>query len=141
MSSVAIAAQTLKCKLQILNLYLAIEAIGDFKLSRDPWQKYTLEDYDSPELFCHSCLVDLNDRHHYQRDAKLCWLPIKAPRQSKTVYLEALRLAEEFLINPKNEHVFGDRKVRIQAAQTLVSVFQIYGQSAGPELVELSESE
>lgn len=136
-----ISAHILVCQLQLLKLYLQIEASNGLELSTDPWQDYTSEDYDTPEDFCRSCLIDLNDHQHYERDAKLCWLPIKAPRKSKVIYMEALRLAQEFLLNPKNEHAFDHRMVRIQAAGSLVSVFQSLGLSPDSALVELSKSE
>ncbi|HEY9657452.1 MAG TPA: hypothetical protein V6C65_03245, partial [Allocoleopsis sp.] len=109
MSRAAITAQTLLCQLQLLSFSLEIEAMTGLELATEPWQEYTAEDYDTPEAFCSSCLVDLNPDRQYKRDAKLCSLPIKAPRKSKVIYLEALRLAEEFLVNPKNELAFGDR--------------------------------
>lgn len=141
MPNTEIHAQTLFCQLQLLNVYLELEAIAGLELSTDAWQEYTSEDYDTPEDYCHSCLVDLNDYRHYERKANLCWLPIKAPRKSKVVYLEALHLAQEFLLKPENEYTFGDRMLRIRAADSLVSLFQSFGQSPDPALVELSKSE
>ncbi|MFM7424235.1 MAG: hypothetical protein ACKO7W_04445 [Elainella sp.] len=64
-----------------------------------------------------------------------------APRKKKVLYLEALRMAEKFLINPKNEYFFGDREIRIQAAGTLISYLKMFNQAIDPALVELSESE
>lgn len=141
MSTTTIAAQILLCQLQLLEVCLEIKAMSGPELSTDPWQKYISEDYDTPEDFCDSCLVDLNDRQQQERDVKFCWFPMTAPRKRKVIYLEALRLAEEFLVDPKNEYVFGDRMLRILAASSLVSLLQPFDQSPSSALVELSESQ
>jgi hypothetical protein len=111
------------------------------ELSTEKWEDYTASDYDSPEIYCRSCLIDLNDRNHYTRDAKNCYFPMVAPRKSKILYLDALRRAEQFLIDPKNEYFFGDRQIRIQAASTLISYLELFSQAVDPALIELSESE
>ncbi|PSB14766.1 hypothetical protein C7B61_20780 [filamentous cyanobacterium CCP1] len=141
-TTTTIAAQILQCQVKLLDLYLHIEAMLGVDLVTDPWKGYKPSDYDSPEKYCRSCLIDLNNGAHYQRDASLCYLPIKAPRQSNAVYLEALFAAQEALLNPKNEFAYGNNRLhRISAADVLVSILQDFGQTPKPELVELSQSE
>ena len=141
MSSSSLSAQILLCQISLLKAQLGIEAAYGLELSIEPWGGYTESDYDSPKLYCRACLVDLNSLDSYEKEAKHCYFPMMAPRKSKVLYLEVLRTAEEFLIDPKNEYFFGDRHIRIRAAGTLIYYLKLFSQTVDPALIELSESE